>query len=86
MRTLIVVLAVTVLAIPAHAKRTSGGPMSLSGSPETPEVQLGDTRLQLIPTNWEVHCPELANDKLTTVMLMEVLTKQSDATRIPSAW
>ena len=75
MRTLIVALAVTVLAMGVlMATPTSGWadePVRITG--DVTEVRLGDTPLQLIPTDQGVFIVqgELAADKLATVMLME---------------
>jgi hypothetical protein len=75
MRTLIVVLAVSVLTISLLLATPTGGladeRVRITG--EIREMQLGETHLQLIPTNRGVFIAqgELANDKLTTVMLME---------------
>ncbi|HSF30488.1 MAG TPA: hypothetical protein VLK82_08465 [Candidatus Tectomicrobia bacterium] len=75
MRTVVVVATVSALVMGVFIVSPPGGfadeAVRITG--EAREVQLGETRLQLIPTNRGVFIVqgELVNDKLTTVMLME---------------
>jgi hypothetical protein len=75
MRTVVVVFAVTVLTMGLLIATPTGGlaDESFRITGEVREVQLGETRLQLIPTSRGVFIVqgELTKDKLTNVMLLE---------------